>query len=125
MASLAIKVKRTDLIKALESRLVAIPKEIEAYRKAEEQHKKDLMTWAKKALKAGQIELTDSTYHGPQINWSDKAKDSKPVEPAAPEVRVYDVQRVTKEINQGLKILNLSDEEYVPASVAKNLSSLI
>lgn len=125
MATLAIKVKRTDLIKALEARQVAIPKEQEAYKKAEEQHKKDLMAWAKKSLKAGLVQVSENSYHGPQLEWSDKAKDLRPESPTQPSVRGYDVTMTLKEIEQGLKILNLSDEEYVPASVAKNLSSLI
>lgn len=125
MAALAIKVRRTDLIAALEAKAVAIPKETDAYRKAEEQHKKDVSAWAKKSLKAGLVELVDNHYHGPQLVWTQKALDAKPESPKEPSVRHYDQSRVLKEIEQGIKILNLSDEEFVPASVSKNLSSLI
>lgn len=125
MAALAIKVKRTDFIKALEARQVAIPKEIDAYRKAEEQHKKDVLAWAKKSLKAGLVEISENSYHGPTLIWSQKAQDLRPEAPKEPAVRIFDQSRVLKDIEQGLKLLNLSDEEYVPASVAKNLSSLI
>lgn len=125
MAALAIKVRRTDLITALEARIVELPKEKAAYDKAMEQWKKERTLWAKKALKAGLVELYENPYSGPQLNWSEKALETRPVEPTEPSVRHYDVANTIKQIEQGLKILRLSDEEFVPASVSKNLASLI
>lgn len=126
MASLAIRVRRTDFITALEARLVAIPKEQDDYKKALEKHKKDLLAWAKKSLKSGQVELDESNFRNQvHLKWSEKALDSKPVEPTSPSVSIYSVNGTIQEITQGLKLLRLSDEEFVPASVARNLSSLI
>jgi hypothetical protein len=121
MAQFAIKVKRTDFIKALEDRLKAIPLEEINYKKASEQHRKDYLAWAKKSLKAGLVELQLSEYHIATLEWSDKALSNKPEKPSNP----CTPYRAKEEIEQGLKILNLSDEEYVPASVAKGLSHLI
>lgn len=121
MAQLAIKVKRKDFIDALEARLKAIPNEQKEYEKAFEQYKKDYLAWAKKAVKNGEVQIKESDYHIALLEWSDKAQDSMPKKPESPNTP-YNAKR---EIEQGLKILKLSDEEYVPASVAKNLSYLI
>jgi hypothetical protein len=121
MAQIAIRVKRKDFIDALEARLKAIPKEEKEYKKAQEQYKKDYLAWAKKSVKNGGVHLKESDYHIATLEWSEKALESRPKRPSEPNVPYGAV----KDIEQGLKILNLSDEEYVPASVAKNLSYLI
>ena len=121
MAQVAIRVKRKDFIDALEARLKAIPNEEKEYKKAEEQYKKDYLAWAKKSVKNGGVYLKESDYHIATLEWSEKALESRPKRPDSPNTPYGAV----RDIEQGLKVLNLSDEEYVPASVAKNLSYLI
>jgi hypothetical protein len=121
MAQIAIRVKRKDFIDALEARLKAIPNEQKEYDKATEQFKKDYLAWAKKSIKANEVQIKENEYHIALLEWSDKALASKPERPDSPNTPYGAV----RDIEQGLKVLNLSDEEYVPASVAKNLSYLI
>lgn len=127
MASLSIKVRRIDMINALEARKVAIPKDIEAYDKAKQKYEADMIAWAKKSLKAGLVEIQSLTswHRQPNLVFSDKALATKPEEPKSVGVSVYSKEHLFQEIDQALKVLRLSDEEYVPATVSRNLSHLI
>lgn len=120
MANLAIRVKRVDFINALEARLVEIPKEQEAYDKAKAQYDKDYLAWAKKAVKQGEIYVKETTYNV-VLDFTEKALKIRPEAPVRPSIP-YGYEQ---DIKQGLKVLKLSDEEYVPASVARNLSNLL
>lgn len=118
--NLAIRVKRVDFIKALEARLVEIPKEEEAYEKAKAQYDKDYLAWAKKSVKQGEVHIVEK-WNSWNLEFTDKANKTKPEQPVRPDVP-YNYKQ---SIQQGLKVLKLSDEEYVPASVARNLSNLL
>ena len=133
-ASVRIQTKKVlELLRKREGELLTLKKQTA---KLEADHKKQVEAWQNKATKAAKT-ATPSEVSATQIHWGDEAGKVKvtltyflPVSkvgerPDAPDTFGYAQRNVLEEIQQTIKLLELTDDESVSATTYKNLSQLL
>lgn len=140
MSKLAVKVKTEKVIKALEEAIKLRDKKLADSKKAEADHKKAVTKYRddlKKLAKSPQAKITDvTTYHRWHSSKNDPTQELSvtitiptsllPQEPENPDH--YNENRYNnevEEINNALRILKMSDQEYVNASTMKSVSQYL
>lgn len=127
MAQINIKPNRIKFIKALEDAKKRIVQESEAYKVALKKYKADLEAWHKSAdlspnnIKS--IKVIDTTYIKKVEVSLKKYPAGKPKEPALP--RFSCTSFALDNINEVLVLLELTDAEYVSASVANQVAAYL
>ena len=136
---MAVKVQTTKVIKALEEALKIRDKKFADSKKAEAEHKKAVEKWnddLKKLVKSPKAKVTEAnTYE----RWHQKNEVEQeisvtikvprslvPKEPESPSnyhERVYKDE--VEEINNALRLLRMTDQEYVNASTMKSVSQYL
>lgn len=140
MSKLAVKVKTEKVIKALEEAIKSRDKKLADSKKADADHKKAMEKWnddLKKLAKSPKAKITEvSSYH----RWH-SSKNATEQElsvtitvpsslfPAEPKnnnnYTEFAYEREVEEINNALRILKMSDQEYVNASTMKSVSQYL
>ena len=139
MSKLAVKVKTEKVIKALEEALKSREKKFaenakaEAeYEKAKEKYHADLI----KLAKSPKAKITDANHYG---HYSQRNKPEQEINltimvptalvPKEPERKSlyteYDYKREVEEINNAIRLLSMTDDEYVNASTMKSVSQYL
>jgi hypothetical protein len=141
MSKMTVKVKTSTLIKALEkalderhTRMANQEKEQSKYEKAHKEYLDKLF----KIVKSGKADVTDLSPDNWYARNNPKSKDirfsavivmPKSLAPAMPEQVVeyaeWQHKRETEEISQAIRLLNMTDQEYVPASTYKSVSQYL
>lgn len=125
----SVQVDRLALIKELKKRVVEIPAANEKHDKAMEAYKKAVKTWAIKVVKDSK-NITDATenYRDNQltVEITDKAVASKPVKPEAPAIGgEYNVKCAVENIQQVIRVLELSNSETVGTSITNKIAQYL
>lgn len=140
MSKLAVKVKTEKVIKALEEAIKSRDKKLADSKKADADHKKAMEKWnddLKKLAKSPKAKITEvSSYH----RWHSSKNASEqelsvtivvpsslfPAEPKNKDsYSEFAYEREVEEINNALRILKMSDQEYVNASTMKSVSQYL
>ena len=126
-----IKVDRLVLLDALQVKLAEQDKLRAEYKKAEEKYKKEQEAFADKVLalaKSGKLEVhrvNTRTYNGGliEVEWkADRALiNSEPQSPDRPEGWVHESEY--EELRKTIRLLSMTTEPNVPASVYKSVST--
>lgn len=132
MAMLNIKPTRVDLVKAIKKALKDIPAESEQYDRDFKQYEKDLEAWVKSwDYSASNIkEANPSIDHltGKPVRatiYLKKYPANQPKKPKEPRIRGYYLNTAMDELSRALRLLELSDEERVSASLANRIVDYI
>ena len=139
--SLSVKVKTTALIKALEEALDKREKRWANQAKETARHKKEVEAFNAsilKLVKAGKGTIHDITENkwatrndknSTTITFSAEIKLPKSVMPVEPkeidEMREHTYKMETDDISQALRILKMTDQEYVNASTYKSVAEYL
>jgi len=139
--SLSVKVKTTTLIKALEEALDKREKRWANQAKETARHKKEVEAFNAsilKLVKAGKGTIHDITENkwatrndknSTTISFSAEIKLPKSVMPVEPkeidEMREHTYKMETDDISQALRILKMTDQEYVNASTYKSVAEYL
>lgn len=137
---MAVKIKTSVVIDALEKALTLREKKFatsekadKEYEKAKEQYNADLL----KLVKSQKSEITDVTTYG---RWHSSKKDKTQemsvtvtvptsLMPKEPENKAdypkYKYENEVEEINNALRLLKMTDQEYVNASTMKSVSQYL
>jgi hypothetical protein len=137
---MAVKVQTTKVIKALEEALKIRDKKLADSKKADAEHKKALDKWnddLKKLAKSPKAKITEvSSYH----RWHSSKNASEqelsvtitvpsalfPAEPKNKDsYSEHLYEREVEEINNALRLLRMTDQEYVSASTMKSVSQYL
>ena len=141
MSKLSVKVKTQTLIKALEQALTEREKRWANQEKAEADHEKAMEAYnlaILKLVKSGKGKITEASkgyqYRHDRktsktVEFSATIEFPKGVVPKEPEAvneyREHEYKSETKEIAQGIRILKMSDQEYVSASTYKSVTQYL
>ena len=139
--SLSVKVKTTTLIKALEEALDKREKRWANQEKEMARHKKEVEAYNAsilKLVKAGKGTIHDisenkwatrNDKNSTTITFSAEIKLPKSVMPVEPkeidEMREHTYKMETDDISQALRILKMTDQEYVNASTYKSVAEYL
>jgi len=139
--SLSVKVKTTALIKALEEALDKREKRWANQEKEMARHKKEVEAYNAsilKLVKAGKGTIHDisenkwatrNDKNSTTITFSAEIKLPKSVMPVEPkeidEMREHTYKMETDDISQALRILKMTDQEYVNASTYKSVAEYL
>jgi len=139
--SLSVKVKTTTLIKALEEALDKREKRWANQAKETARHKKEVEAFNAsilKLVKAGKGTIHDITENkwatrndknSTTVSFSAEIKLPKSVMPVEPkeidEMREHTYKMETDDISQALRILKMTDQEYVNASTYKSVAEYL
>jgi len=139
--SLSVKVKTTTLIKALEEALDKREKRWANQAKETARHKKEVEAYNAsilKLVKAGKGTIHDisenkwatrNDRNSTTISFSAEIKLPKSVIPVEPkeidEMREHTYKMETDDISQALRILKMTDQEYVNASTYKSVAEYL
>lgn len=132
MAMLNIKPTRVELVKAIKKALKDIPAESEQYDRDRKQYEKDLEEW----VKSWDYSPSNIKYVAPTLDsLTDKVvratihlkkyPANKPKRPKEPRIRGYYLQTAMDELGRALRLLELSDEDRVSASLANRVVDYI
>jgi hypothetical protein len=131
MAMLNIKPTRVDLVKAIKKALKDIPAESEQYDRDYKQYQKDLEEW----VKSWDYSPSNIKEAKPSIDHNDKVvratiylkkyPTNMPKAPKEPRIRGYYLNTAMDELGRALRLLELSDEERVSASLANRVIDYI
>lgn len=141
MSKITVKVKTSTLIKALEKALderhgrwANQEKEQAKYEKAQKEYSDKLL----KLAKSGKVDIIDLSVDNWYLRNNPKSKDvrfsavvvmPKTLAPDVPEQVIayadWQYKRETEEISQAIRLLNMTDQEYVPASTYKSVSQYL
>ena len=140
MSKLSVKVKTSTLIEALEKALDQREKRWANQEKAEAEHEKQMEAYNQailKLVKSGKGKITEASegYYGRQDKKSKVQDFSVTVEipknlvPKKPEqaetYREYEYKNETKEISSSIRVLKMTDQEYVSASTYKSVTQYL
>ena len=140
MSKLSVKVKTSTLIEALEKALDQREKRWANQEKAEADYEKAMEAYnlaILKLVKSGKGKITDASegYYGRQDKKSKVQDFSVTVEipknlvPKKPEqaetYREYEYRNETKEISSSIRVLKMTDQEYVSASTYKSVTQYL
>lgn len=132
MAMLNIKPNRVDLVKAIKKALKDIPAESEQYDRDRKQYEKDLEAWVKSwdYSPSNIKQATPSIDHltGKVVRatiYLKKYPANKPKAPKEPRIRGYYLNTAMDELARALRLLELSDEDRVSASLANRIVDYI
>lgn len=140
MSKLSVKVKTSTLIEALEKALDQREKRWANQEKAEAEHEKQMEAYNQailKLVKSGKGKITEASegYYGRQDKKSkvqdfsvtvEIPKNLVPEKPEAPETyREYEYKNETKEISSSIRVLKMTDQEYVSASTYKSVTQYL
>ena len=136
---MAVKVQTTKVIKALEEALKIRDKKFADSKKADAEYETAMKKWnddLKKLAKSPKVKITDvSAYH----RWSSKTTSEREISvtmtvptalfPAEPKNKdsynEHAYAREVDEINNALRLLAMTDQEYVNASTMKSVSQYL
>jgi hypothetical protein len=136
---MAVKIKTDKVISALEKALTARDKKFADSKKADAEYETAMKKWnddLKKLAKSPKVIITDvSTYH----RWSSNTKSTREISvtmtvptalfPAEPKNKdsynEHAYAREVDEINNALRLLRMTDQEYVNASTMKSVSQYL
>lgn len=140
MSKLAVKIKTTTLIKALEQALDQREKRWANQEKQEAEYEKQLEAYTQaimKLVKSGKGKITDAS-EGYAYRHNRKAKVMdfsvsveipKSLVPKKPEqaetYREYDYKNETDEISSSIRVLKMTEQEYVSASTYKSVTKYL
>lgn len=133
MAMLNIKPTRVDLVKAIKQALKDIPAESEQYKNDLKQYEKDLEAWCKlwdySPANIKSVHPTINQYNGGKVVRSlihlKKYPANQPKRPKEPRFDGYSMRNALDELSRALRLLELSDEERVSASLANRVVDYI
>lgn len=133
-----IKIERTKMIEVLKEAVATREAVIEAIKKAEEKYEKDMEKYhdaLRKALKSGKVELIELNPFNPYYRGTKKDREFQalfaiPNSISVPEKEYvegnqYGCEHEIEEINQTIRLLNLSDDAYVPATLYKSITKFL
>ena len=140
MSKLAVKIKTATLIEALEKALAEREKRWANQEKAQAEHEKEMEAYNQavmKLVKSGKGKITDATEgYSYRHNKKSKVQDfsvtveipknlvSKMPEQAET-YREYEYKNETKEISSSIRVLKMTDQEYVSASTYKSVTQYL
>lgn len=128
--AISVKVRKEKVLEALKSRLTANASSLATNKAIDEQYQADLKKWNERILKdyASQLELDSiNTRWNGQIEVTYKKINDFdiPNQPKRPDTEnvlgSYEVQ----EIENAVRILEMSDEEYVNATTMKSIAGYL
>ena len=140
MSKLAVKIKTATLIEALEKALAEREKRWANQEKAQAEHEKEMEAYNQavmKLVKSGKGKITDATEgYSYRHNKKSKVQDfsvtveiPKNLVPKMPEqaetYREYEYKNETKEISSSIRVLKMTDQEYVSASTYKSVTQYL
>jgi hypothetical protein len=133
MAMLNIKPTRVDLVKAIKKALKDIPAESEQYARDYKQYKKDMEAWCKSwdysPANIKEVEPVIDHYDGAKVVrasiYLKKYPANQPKKPKEPRFQNYSLRNAVEELSRALRLLELSDEERVSASLANRVIDYI
>ena len=140
MSKLAVKIKTATLIEALEKALAEREKRWANQEKAQAEHEKEMEAYNQavmKLVKSGNGKITDATEgYSYRHNKKSKVQDfsvtveiPKNLVPKMPEqaetYREYEYKNETKEISSSIRVLKMTDQEYVSASTYKSVTQYL
>lgn len=139
--SLSVKVKTSTLIKALEEALDSREKRWANQEKEKARYDKEVQVYSTsilKLVKAGKGTIHDisenkwatrNDKHSTTISFSAEIKLPKSVLPVEPkeieEMNEHTYKRETEAIKQGIRLLKMTDQEYVNASTYKSVAEYL
>jgi hypothetical protein len=142
MAS-TVKIRTIKAIDLLKDSIQAKKAELASFNKAMEQYKKDYKVWADATIKEAKKaplssgEILNGTSAGARVSFTFKATTAAPKAPnkyvQVRESRGYSYRKDKKELLQEqieksealLKMLNLTEDEFVGAAVYKDIASML
>jgi hypothetical protein len=140
MSKLSVKVKTSTLIEALEKALDQREKRWANQEKAEAEFEKEMEVYNQailKLVKSGKGKITDAS-EGYSFRHDKKSKVQdfsvtveipKNLVPKMPEqaetYREYEYKNETKEISSSIRVLKMTDQEYVSASTYKSVTQYL
>lgn len=140
MSKLAVKIKTSTLIEALEKALAEREKRWANQEKAEAEFQKEMEAYNQallKLVKSGKGKITDASEgYSFRHNKKSKVQDfnvtveiPKNLVPKMPEqaetYREYEYKNETKEISSSIRVLKMTDQEYVSASTYKSVTQYL
>jgi hypothetical protein len=140
MSKLAVKIKTATLIKALETALTEREKRWANQEKAKADHEKEMEAYNQailKLVKSGKGKITDASEgYCYRHDKRSKVKDfnvtveiPKNLVPKKPqevtEYREYEYKNETQEISSSIRVLKMTDQEYVSASTYKSVTQYL
>ena len=139
MSKLSVKVKTSTLIEALEKALDQREKRWANQEKAEAEFEKEMEAYNQailKLVKSGKGKITDASEGYSFRHKKSKVQDFSvtveipknlvPEKPEAPETyREYEYKNETKEISSSIRVLKMTDQEYVSASTYKSVTQYL
>lgn len=133
-ASVRIQTKKVlELLRKREGELLTLKKQTA---KLEADHKKQVEAWESKAAKAAKT-TKPSEVSATEVRWGDGAGKVRVVityllpvgkvgeRPESPDTFGYAQRNLLEEIQQTIKLLELTDDESVSATAYKNLAQLL
>ena len=140
MSKLAVKIKTSTLIEALEKALTQREKRWASQEKAQAEYEKQVEAYNEailKLVKSGKGKITDAS-EGWSHRHDKKAKTKDfnvtveipkslvPEKPEQPEVyREYEYKNEKEEISSSIRVLKMTDQEYVSASTYKSVTQYL
>jgi predicted DNA-binding protein len=136
--SLSVKVETKKVIAALEATLAKKQDDYEKQDEAKEKYNKEVEKYnlaVIKLVKGGKGKITSASKHGwhrsrngvvtisAEIDFPATALPAEPKEPN--DIRDFTHQREVEEIQGAVRILKMSDQEYVNASTMKSVSQYL
>lgn len=136
MAQISVRPNRIKFIKVLNESIKRINKEADAYEVAEKQYKKDMEAWRKSAdlspsnIKETYINTARYAHGEPDAPESVTVKlkkypANKPKSPKQPQYIGFSKTQAIREIETVIKMLELTDDELVNASVANKVAEYL
>jgi hypothetical protein len=140
MSKLAVKIKTSTLIEALEKALTQREKRWASQEKAQADYEKQVEAYNEailKLVKSGKGKITDASEgwthrHDKKSKVQDFnvtveiPKNIVPKKPEQPEMyREYEYKNETQEISSSIRVLKMTDQEYVSASTYKSVTQYL
>ncbi|CAB4128059.1 hypothetical protein UFOVP111_4 [uncultured Caudovirales phage] len=132
MAQISVKPTRTLMVQAIKDALKNIPAEIEKYEQDLKQYKKDMQAWVKSFdyspsnIKDSDVreDIYTNKVYGVTVHLK-KYPANKPKLPKRPRFDGHYKNHAMEELTRVLRMLELSDEERVTASLANRVIDYI
>lgn len=132
MAQISVKPTRTLMVQAIKDALKNIPAEIEKYEQDKKQYAKDMEAWVKSFdyspsnIKSSDVreDIYSNKVYSVTVNLK-KYPGNKPKAPKRPRFEGHYQHHAMDELKRVLRMLELSDEERVTASLANRVIDYI